>query len=163
MLSVAPGASARHHTMALRPHSNTTPVSRARSLIQTTLASLRWIWRRRSKLQMGCPAFVPGFLLCGHSRLIIPIAPTRCRRIVAAKTLLRKPFRFVLSSRKWAPCANHWATGIRVSRQRAGRDYSPDRSPIGSGRLVMITLPGAALRPRPALTDASTGSSISLW
>lgn len=50
---------------------------------------------------MGCPAFVPGFPLCGHGPSL------RCRqphrrggRNLAVKILQRKPYRFVLSSRK---------------------------------------------------------------
>ena len=26
------------------------------------------VWRRRSIQYLGCPAFVPGFPLCGHDR-----------------------------------------------------------------------------------------------
>jgi NADP-dependent 3-hydroxy acid dehydrogenase YdfG len=59
------------------------------------------VWRHRAKLQMGCPAFVLGLLLCGHSLLIDPIVrPNAERRIVAAIILYRKALRFVLSSRK---------------------------------------------------------------
>jgi len=36
------------------------------------------VWRRRSTIQMGCPAFVPGFLLCGHSHPFITILPATC-------------------------------------------------------------------------------------
>lgn len=36
------------------------------------------VWRRRSTIQMGCPAFVPGFLLCGHSHSFILIQPATC-------------------------------------------------------------------------------------
>ncbi|MHA0336993.1 hypothetical protein [Sphingomonas aquatilis] len=49
---------------------------------------------------LGCPAFVPGFPLCGHGRFLLLLRAdmTRIADLVAAMIQQRKRLRFVLSS-----------------------------------------------------------------
>jgi hypothetical protein len=60
-------------------------------------------WRLATPLldtSLGCPAFVPGFPLCGHGRFLLASRTDMARIVdlVAAMIQQRKRLRFVLSS-----------------------------------------------------------------